>query len=82
MKPQYDWRSHPDLPALMDRTVAGEAERLIETHNAAILQPLALYLGTWKNETSRTLLRHLVAEGTVRKQAEACLRWIGEGSVR
>ena len=49
MKPQYDWRSHPDLPALMDRTVAGEAERLIETHNATILQPVALYLGIWKN---------------------------------
>jgi hypothetical protein len=82
MKPQYDWRGHPDLPALMDRTVAGEAGRLIATHNAAILQPLALYLGTWKNETARTLLRRLAAEGTVREQAEICLRWIGEGSVR
>ena len=77
MKPQYDWRSHPDVPGLMDRTVAAEAERLIETHNAAILQPLALYLGTWKSEISRALLRRLKAEGTVREQAEICLRWIG-----
>lgn len=80
IKPQYDWRSHPDLPALMDRTVAGEAERLIETHDATVLQPLALYLGMWKDETSRTLLRRLVAEGTVREQAEICLRWIGAGA--
>ncbi len=82
MKPQYDWSSHPDLPALMDRTVAQEAERLIATHDRAILQPLALYLGTWKSATSRTLLRRLVAEGTVREQAEICLRWIGDGSAR
>jgi hypothetical protein len=78
MKPQYDWRGNPELPALMDRTVAGEAERLIQTHDAAILQPLALYLGTWKSEISRTLLRRLVTEGAVREQAEICLRWIGE----
>ncbi|MEO8659640.1 MAG: hypothetical protein ABI693_14305 [Bryobacteraceae bacterium] len=77
MKPVYDWSSHPDLPVLMDRTVAGEAERLIETHNATILQPLALYLGTWKDERSRILLRRLVTEGTVREQAEICLRWMG-----
>lgn len=81
LKPQYDWKSHPDVPGLMDRTVAGEAGRLIETHNPTVLQPLALYLGTWKNATSRKLLRRLVAEGTVREQAEICLRWIGEGSV-
>lgn len=80
MKPQYDWRSHPDVPGLMDRTVAAEAERLIETHNAAILQPLALYLGTWKSEISRALLRRLIAEGTVREQPEICLVWIGEGA--
>ena len=80
MKPQYDWRSHPDVPGLMDRTVAAEAERLIETHNAALLQPLALYLGTWKSEISRALLRRLIAEGTVREQAEICLRWISEGA--
>jgi hypothetical protein len=78
MKPQYDWKSQPDLPALMDRTVAGEAGRLIATHDATILQPLALYLGVWKSEASRTLLRRLVAEGTVREQAQICLRWIGE----
>jgi hypothetical protein len=78
MKPQYDWKAHPETPRLLDRAVAGEAERLIGTHNAAILQPLALYLGTWKAETSRGLLRRLVAEGTVREQAEICLRWIGE----
>jgi hypothetical protein len=80
MKPQYDWRSHPDVPGLMDRTVAAEAERLIETHNAAMLQPLALYLGTWKSEISRALLRRLIAEGTVREQAEISLRWIGEAA--
>jgi hypothetical protein len=44
-----------------------------------MLQPLALYLGTWKAETSRGLLRRLVADGTVREQAEICLRWISEG---
>jgi len=79
MKPQYDWSRDPGLPAAMDRTVANEAERLIATHNAAILRPLALYLGTWKEEDSRRLLRRLVAEGTVREPAEICLRWIGEG---
>jgi len=68
------------IPALLDRTVAGEAGRLIGTHDAAILQPLALYLGTWKAETSRQLLRRLVADGTVREQAEICLRWIGEAA--
>jgi len=78
MKPQYDWKAHPETPGRLDRAVAGEAERLIGTHNAAILQPLALYLGIWKAETSRGLLRRLVAEGTVREQAEICLRWIGE----
>jgi hypothetical protein len=62
----------------MDRAVAAEAERLIGTHDALILQPLALYLGTWKAEASRRLLRQLVAEGTVRGQAEICLRWISE----
>lgn len=80
MKPAYDWSADPDLPALMDRTVAGEAERLIATHSAAVLQPLALYLGTWKSDTSRTLLRRLVADGTVREQAEICLRWIADDS--
>jgi hypothetical protein len=82
MKPQYDWASDPDIPELLNRTVAAEAEHLIETHNAAILQPLALYLGRWKSETSRALLRRLIAEGTVRKQAEICLRWIAEGASR
>lgn len=79
MKPQYDWRAHPQLPAQLDRAVAAQAERLIATHSAALLQPLALYLGTWKAEQSRTLLRKLVAEGMVREQAEICLRWIGDG---
>jgi hypothetical protein len=78
LKPQYDWKAHPEIPALLDRAVAAEAERLIGTRNAAVLQPLALYLGTWKAETSRRLLRQLVADGTVREQAEICLRWIGE----
>jgi HEAT repeat protein len=78
MKPQYDWKAHPEIPALLDRTVAAEAGRLIGTRNAALLQPLALYLGTWKAEASRRLLRRLVADGTVREQAEICLRWIGE----
>jgi hypothetical protein len=82
MKPQYDWKAHPEIPGVLDRAVANEAERLIGTHNAAILQPLALYLGTWKAETSRRLLRRLVADGTVREQAEICLRWIGEGAGR
>jgi len=80
LKPHYDWRAHPEIPGLLDRAVADEAERLIGTHNAAILQPLALYLGTWKAETSRRLLRRLVADGTVREQAEICLRWISEAA--
>ena len=72
-------RRIPRCPGVLDRAVADEAERLIGTHNAATLQPLALYLGTWKSETSRGLLRRLVADGTVREQAEICLRWISEG---
>ncbi len=76
LKPQYDWKTHPEIPGLLDRAVADQAERLIRTHNAALLQPLALYLGTWTSETSRRLLRRLVAEGTVREQAKICLRWI------
>jgi hypothetical protein len=80
MKPHFDWKAHPEIPGLLDRAVAAEAERLIGTHNAAILQPLALYLGVWKSETSRRLLRQLVAEGTVREQAEICLRWVGESA--
>jgi len=47
-----------------------------------VLQPLALYLGMWKSETSRGLLRRLVADGTVREQAEICLRWIDEAAKR
>ncbi len=78
LKPQYDWKDHPEIPALLDRAVAKQADRLIATHNAAVLQPLALYLGTWKTDTSRKLLRRLVAEGTVREQAAICLRWIGD----
>ena len=78
LKPQYDWTAHPELPALMDRAVANQAGGLIGTHNAAILQPLALYLGVWQSETSRKLLQRLVAEGTVREQARICLRWISD----
>ncbi len=78
LRPQYDWKRHPEIPGLMDRAVANQAERLIRTHNATVLQPLALYLGTWKAEASRKLLRRLVTEGTVREQAEICLRWIGD----
>jgi hypothetical protein len=78
LKPQYDWKGHPEIPDLLDRAVANQAERLIGTHSAAVLQPLALYLGTWKAETSRRLLRRLMAEGTVREQAAICLRWIGD----
>jgi hypothetical protein len=70
MKPPYDWKAHPEIPGLLDRAVADEAERLIGTRNAAILQPLALYLGTWKSETSRQLLRRLVADGTVHHPAK------------
>ena len=43
---------------------------------------LALYLGMWKAETSRRLLQRLVAEGTVREQAEICLRWISDAPGR
>jgi hypothetical protein len=82
LKPQYDWKQHPEIPGLLDRAVANEAERLIGTHSAAVLQPLALYLGTWKAETSRRLLKRLVAEGTVREQAEICLRWISDAAGR
>jgi hypothetical protein len=80
MKAHYDWKAHPEIPALLDRAVADEAERLIRTRNAEILQPFALYLGMWKAETSRKLLRRLVADGTVREQAEICLRWISEAA--
>jgi hypothetical protein len=45
-----------------------------------ILQPLGLYLGTWKAEASGRL--QLAAEATVREQAEICLRWIGEEAGR
>jgi hypothetical protein len=80
MKAHYDWKAHPEIPALLDRAVADEAERLIRTRNPEILQPFALYLGMWKAETSRKLLRRLVADGTVREQAEICLRWISEAA--
>ncbi len=82
LKPQYDWKTHPEIPGLLDRAVASQAERLIGMHSAVVLQPLALYLGTWKTETSRRLLRHLVAEGTVREQAEICLQWISNAAGR
>ena len=78
LKPQYDWKTHPEVPGLVERAVAQEAERLIGTHDPVTLEPLALYLGTWKAEASPKLLRQLVAEGTVRGQAEICLRWISE----
>ena len=55
---------------MMERAVEREADRLIGTHNAEILQPFALYLGMWKSDTSRRLLERLVAEGTVREQAQ------------
>jgi len=80
LKPQYDWKSHPEVPGLLDRAVAEEAGRLVHTHDAVILQPLALYLGMWKAEASRKLLRELVSEGTVRDQAEICLRWTSEAA--
>jgi hypothetical protein len=80
LKPHYDWKTHPEVPGLVDRAVAMEAKRLIGTHDAMVLQPLALYLGTWKAEASRRLLRELVTEGTVREQAEICLRWISENA--
>jgi hypothetical protein len=74
MKAHYDWKAHPEIPARLDRAV----ERLIRTRNAEILQPFALYLGMWKADTSRKLPRRLVADGTVREQAEICLRWISD----
>ncbi len=82
LKWQYDWTGNPEIPGLMDRAVCSEADRLIGTHNAQILQPLALYLGMWKSDTSRRLLQRLVAEGTVREQAQICLRWISEAPKR
>ena len=78
LKPQYDWKANPDIPAQLDHAVAVEADRLIATRNPAILQPLALYLGMWRSETSRRLLERLVKDGTVREQAEICLRWISK----
>jgi hypothetical protein len=82
LKWQYNWTGHPEIPGLMDRAVGSEADRLIGTHNAEILQPFALYLGMWKSDTSRRLLQRLVAEGTVREQAQICLRWISESPKR
>jgi hypothetical protein len=82
LKWQYDWSGDPEIPALMDRGVSSEADRLIATHSAEILQPFALYLGMWKSDTSRRLLQRLVAEGTVREQAQICLRWINKAPKR
>src|SRR2546425_4219768 len=37
VKPQYDWKAHPEIPGLLDRAVASEADRLIGTHSAVVL---------------------------------------------
>ncbi|MFN7925356.1 MAG: hypothetical protein U0Q16_34980 [Bryobacteraceae bacterium] len=74
MRAHYDWSAHPGVPERMDQAVAVAFPRLLETHDVLVLQPLALYLGTWKSETAKTLLRRLIVEGTVREQAEICLR--------
>jgi len=67
------------MPALMDNEIAAHASRFIETRDVTILQPLALYLGIWKSDTSRDLLWRIVEQGTtVRGQALICLTWIGD----
>ncbi len=75
----YDWKADPGMPALMDNEVAARANHFIETRDVTILQPLALYLGIWKSDTSRNLLWRIVEQDTtVRGQALICLTWIGD----
>jgi hypothetical protein len=79
IKGGYDWKANPGMPALMDNEIAAHASRFIETRDVTILQPLALYLGIWKSDTSRDLLWRIVEQGTtVRGQALICLTWIGD----
>lgn len=78
LKGHYDWRLNPKIPAQMDAEVAKRADRLLATRNRDILQPLALYLGSWKADPSRDLLWRLVDEGTVREQALICLTFVAD----
>ena len=79
IKGGYDWKADPGMPPLMDNEIAARANRFIETRDVTILQPLALYLGIWKSDTSRNLLWRIVEQGTtVRGQALICLTWIGD----
>ena len=79
LKGGYDWKEDPEAPALMDREIAARANRLIDTRNFTILQPLALYLGIGKTDQSRELLWRIVEQGgPTREQALICLTWIGD----
>ncbi|MFY9727454.1 MAG: hypothetical protein WB579_07065 [Bryobacteraceae bacterium] len=79
LKGGYDWKADPGTPALMDKEVAARADRFIDTRNFTVLQPLALYLGTWKTDQSRNLLWRIVEQGyPAREQALICLTWIGD----
>jgi len=79
MKGSYNWKADPGMPARMDKEVAARANRLIETRDYTILQPLTLYLGIWKADKSRDLLWRIVVENErAREQALICLTWIAD----
>ncbi|MDQ6760651.1 MAG: hypothetical protein M3Z32_12430 [Acidobacteriota bacterium] len=78
LRDQYDWKSQPNLLALINTAVSNDGERLIRIHAPEILQPLATFLGGWKADRSRALLWRLVDGGTVLEQAWICLTWIGD----
>ncbi len=78
LKPHYDWKAAPNMPARIDREVSRVAGQLVEARDRAVLSPLALYLGSWKTDRSRELLWRLVEEPSVREQALICLTWIGD----
>jgi hypothetical protein len=61
-----------------DALVIKRAESMMRSNSRDVLQPLALYLGEVKTDTSRRLLWRLVEQGTVREQALICLTWIAD----
>jgi len=82
IKGGYDWKANPGMPALMDNEIAAHASRFIETRDVTILQPLALYLGIWKSDTSRDLLWRIVEQGTTVRGAGADLSHLDWRSTR
>jgi hypothetical protein len=78
LKSHYDWKSQPEMPGWIDSEVGSHAGRLLETRNIDIIQPLAIYLGSWKADKSRELLWRIVVQGIASGQALMCLTWIGD----